>query len=67
MPTVTWRKWGEVLKGDTKYHVLQDGGLTITNVQYNDSGDYECVARTNVKRAEAFTKLVVRGKVSIKY
>jgi len=42
--------------------VLKDGELTVKHAQYNDSGAYECVARTNLARVEAFTELVVRGE-----
>lgn len=42
--------------------MLRDGELTVKHAQYNDSGAYECVARTNKARAEAFTDLVVRGQ-----
>ena len=56
-----WRKDGEVLRSGYKYRVLKDGELTVKHAQYNDSGAYECVARTNRERVEAFTELVVRG------
>ena len=55
-----WRKDGEILRSGYKYRVLKDGELTVKHAQYNDSGAYECVARTNLARAEAFTELVVR-------
>ena len=57
-----WRKDGKVLKSGYKYRVLQDGELTVKHAQYNDSGAYECVARTTWVRVEAFTELVVRGE-----
>lgn len=57
-----WRKDGEVLRSGYKYRVLKDGELTVKHAQYNDSGAYECVARTNRERVEAFTELVVRGE-----
>lgn len=57
-----WRRDGEILRSGYKYRVLKDGELTVKHVQYNDSGAYECVARTNLVRVEAFTELVVRGE-----
>lgn len=61
IPIIVWRRDGEILRSGHKYRVLQDGELTVKHAQYNDSGVYECVARTNIKRVEAFTELVVRG------
>ena len=61
-PSIVWRKDGMILRNGHKYRVLQDGELIIKHAQYNDSGAYECVARTNKARAEAFTDLVVRGQ-----
>ena len=61
-PVIAWRKHGTVLRNGHKYSVLRDGELTIRHAQYTDSGAYECVARTNRERVEAFTDLVVRGK-----
>ena len=57
-----WRKEGEVLRSGYKYRVLKDGELTVKHALYNDSGAYECVARTNRILVEAFTELVVRGE-----
>ncbi|KAJ7318669.1 hypothetical protein OS493_037375 [Desmophyllum pertusum] len=61
-PIIVWRKDGTVLRNGHKYRVLRDGELTVKHAQYNDRGVYECVARTNLERAEAFTDLVVRGQ-----
>ncbi|KAL9965967.1 hypothetical protein ACROYT_G029841 [Oculina patagonica] len=65
-PVIVWRKDGTILRNGLKYRVLRDGELTIKHAQYNDSGAYECVARTNIARAEAFTDLVVRATPRIK-
>lgn len=65
-PTTVWRKDGKVLQNGLKYLVPRDGQLIIRHAQYEDSGAYECVARTNRKRVEAFTDLVVRGTPRIK-
>lgn len=60
-PAIAWRKDGKVLRNGHKYSVRRDGQLIIKHAQYNDSGVYECMARTNRERTEAFTNLVVRG------
>ena len=60
-----WRKDGTILRNGLKYSVLRGGELIIRHAQYSDSGTYECVARTNRERVEAFTDLVVRGKKNI--
>lgn len=50
-----------MLNNGLKYSVKNEGELIIRHAQYNDGGAYECVARTNRERVEAFTNLVVRG------
>lgn len=58
-PITVWRKDGKVLRNGDKYTQRRDG-LIIKHAQYNDSGVYECVARTNWERTEAFTNLLVK-------
>ena len=65
-PIIAWRKDGAVLRNGRKYSVLRSGELIIRHAQYNDSGAYECVARTNRERVETLSELVVRGKVQVK-
>ena len=61
-PIIAWRKDGKVLGNSQKYSVRRNGALIITHAQYNDSGRYECVARTNWEQADGFTNLMVKGR-----
>ena len=61
-PIIAWRRDGIVLRNGQKYSVRRNGALIITHAQYNDSGRYECVARTNWERADGFTNLMVKGR-----
>ena len=61
-PIIAWRKDGKVLRNSQKYSVRRNGALIITHAQYNDSGRYECVARTNWEQADGFTNLMIKGR-----
>ncbi|KAM7440460.1 hypothetical protein ABFA07_010398 [Porites harrisoni] len=65
-PIIAWRKDGKVLRNSQKYSVRRNGALIITHAQYNDSGRYECVARTNWEQADGFTNLMVKVSPRIK-
>jgi len=64
-PTVRWQRVGEpvVLTTSEKHDVTHDGSvLVIRDVNFRDSGDYECVAENMAGSTRAIARLTVWGQ-----
>ncbi len=44
MPSTSWRKNGFSVKYNSKFTMLDTGGLRINGVESSDAGDYTCTA-----------------------
>ncbi|XP_031336931.1 neuroglian isoform X2 [Photinus pyralis] len=64
-PEVKWIHNGKALTGG-RYKVLDSGDLHISNVQFEDSGDYLCYAENKFGKANATCKFIVRGHTEIR-
>lgn len=60
-PEVKWIHNGKALTGG-RYAVLDNGDLHISNVQFEDSGDYICHAENKFGTTNASCSFTVRGK-----
>ncbi|KAM9165644.1 LOW QUALITY PROTEIN: putative oxidoreductase PXDNL [Pangshura tecta] len=57
--TISWRKTGVQITESGKFHVNQDGTLTIRDLGQGDQGRYECVARNSFGLATTSMVLTV--------
>ena len=65
-PRVEWKFEGEILSSGLKYSI-EEGLLTINQLNFSDAGLYSCVATSALGSAEASSSLTVRGKDDSKY
>ena len=63
-PTVEWKFKGRTLQSGAKYSV-NEGELTIKNLNYTDAGRYTCVATNILGLSNATVILNVRGELII--
>ena len=61
--TIDWLHEGEIIdfEQQPRFVQSQDSSLTITKTTELDTGDYTCLARTNLDRATATATLIVQG------
>ena len=64
-PEVKWIHNGKALTGG-RYKILESGDLHISNVQFEDSGDYLCYAENKFGKVNATCKFVVREHTEIR-
>ncbi|KAF5283238.1 hypothetical protein FQA39_LY17364 [Lamprigera yunnana] len=64
-PEVKWIHNGKALTGG-RYKVLESGDLHISNVQFEDSGDYLCYAENKFGNTNATCKFIVREHTEIR-
>ncbi|KAF5274231.1 hypothetical protein FQA39_LY07335 [Lamprigera yunnana] len=64
-PEVKWIHNGKALTGG-RYKVLESGDLHISNVQFQDSGDYLCYAENKFGNTNATCKFIVREHTEIR-
>lgn len=66
MPTITWKKNGQVISSNNKYEIEDyNKRMTVKNIQSSDQGTYSCHV-SNPKSAGAGTRtatLVVQGEL----
>ena len=65
-PRIEWKFESEILSSGLKYSI-EEGLLTINQLNFSDAGLYSCVATSALGSAEASSSLTVRGKVDSKY
>ena len=61
---IVWEKDGEPIvidKQTSKYFIDEDNSLHIRQAAGIDTGDYTCVASTDIDRVEETANLIVRG------
>lgn len=68
-PHVTWYRNNISLNTNTNYYITNTCGvcsMVILKVGPKDSGDYTVIAENPLGRVECSTKLVVKGKTTLK-
>ena len=61
-PRIEWRFKGSKLVSGSKYLIKNDGEVNIKHLNYNDAGQYTCVATNILGSHNASGKLIVRGE-----
>lgn len=62
MPSITFKKSGEAMPVGRAYIHPNNKGLTIQNVQANDTGEYICIAENSAGRIETTAMLKVHSQ-----
>uniref|UniRef100_A0A0N5BC31 Roundabout homolog 2 n=1 Tax=Strongyloides papillosus TaxID=174720 RepID=A0A0N5BC31_STREA len=62
MPSITFKKSGEAMPVGRAYIHPNNKGLTIQNVQLNDTGEYICIAENSAGRIETTAILKVHSQ-----
>ncbi|KAF2980202.1 hypothetical protein EK904_009380, partial [Melospiza melodia maxima] len=63
-PTITWVKEGIQITESGKFHISQDGTLSIQDLGVADQGRYECIARNPFGFTSSAMQLTITGTVS---
>uniref|UniRef100_T1J0Z2 Ig-like domain-containing protein n=1 Tax=Strigamia maritima TaxID=126957 RepID=T1J0Z2_STRMM len=56
-PKITWLANDELVDNNAKYQVQENGDLLVRHIDWNDMGEYTCVAENSVDRDSAETFL----------
>lgn len=60
-PTIKWTLNDKKRLTGGKYSLNENGDLTITDVQFDDRGTYECYAENKFGNTKAEAKLIVKS------
>uniref|UniRef100_UPI00398E7C5B contactin-4-like isoform X3 n=1 Tax=Pristiophorus japonicus TaxID=55135 RepID=UPI00398E7C5B len=63
--TFSWMKGNEILQGNERRIILEDGSLRIANVTKRDGGRYTCIARNHFGSANSTGTLMVKDPTRI--
>uniref|UniRef100_A0A4W5NSF9 Contactin 3a, tandem duplicate 1 n=1 Tax=Hucho hucho TaxID=62062 RepID=A0A4W5NSF9_9TELE len=63
--SISWRRGGEFLKDSTRWTIMEDGTLRISNISESDGGRYTCVARNPFGTSSSTGTLVVKEPTKI--